>query len=214
MIIERLIVGAIETNCYLVGCPETRETMVVDPGEDGDKILARIEGLSLDVQWIVLTHAHADHLCAAGVMKTAFPTATFAVHLAESAWLASPRLNLSAAFGEPVKAPRATRTLDRGDTIKVGALQFEVLHVPGHSPGSIALYAPARSESEPGVVFSGDALFAGSIGRADLGSGSHPELIESIRTRLLTLPDDTVVYPGHGEITAIGHEAATNPFLT
>ena len=206
MIVERLIVGAIETNCYLVACPETRAAMVLDPGEDGDKILARIEDLSLDPVWIVLTHAHVDHLGAAGVVKSAFPSATFAVHLNESPWLSSPRLNLSAAFGMPIEAPPADRTLDGGDTVSFGTLRFDVLNVPGHSPGSIAL-------SAPGVVFSGDALFAGSIGRTDLGPGSLPELLNSIRTQLLVLPDDTVVYPGHGEPTTIGREKAGNPFL-
>jgi len=206
MIVERLIVGMIETNCYLVGCPETRAAMVIDPGDDGDKILRRIESLSLKPAWIVLTHAHADHLGAAGVVKSAFPSATFAVHLNESPWLGSPRLNLSAAWGMPVKAPPADRTLDGGDAVSFGTLRFDVLNVPGHSPGSIAL-------SASGVVFSGDALFAGSIGRTDLSSGSLPELLQSIRTQLLVLPDDTAVYPGHGEPTTIGREKAGNPFL-
>ena len=190
MIIERLVVGMIETNCYIVGCPETKAGMVIDPGADGRRILSRIETLGLELKWIVNTHAHVDHISANKRLKEVVPEAQLAMHPEAAQRVTDPKLNLSAAFGIPVTSPPADRLLSDGDELTFGDVKFAVLCVPGHTPGCIALYA---ADETPPVVFSGDALFAGSIGRTDLGGGSHPQLLQSIRDRLLTLPAETVV---------------------
>ena len=213
MIVDRLVVGALETNCYVAGCPRTREAAVIDPGADAQKILSRVEAGALSVRWIIDTHGHADHIAANADLKAAFPEACLAVHEADAAYLEQPALNLSLAFGVPVTSPPADRLLHDGDEIAVGSLRFRVIHVPGHTPGGIALYARDSDEGGTPVLFDGDAIFAGSIGRSDFPGGSHRQLVEAIRERLLILPPETVVYSGHGEPTTIGAEAATNPFL-
>ena len=216
MIIERFVVGPVETNCYLVACPETREAVVIDPGGGAEEIASRAKALSLSVHWIVNTHGHADHIGANTKMKDAFPSAELAIHEADKPCLDRPDLNLSAAFGIPLTSPAADVLLHDGDEVAVGAMRFEVIHVPGHTPGGIALYAEAGDQdgnrAHP-VLFCGDALFAGSIGRTDLPGGSHTQLIRAVRDRLLTLPAETTVYPGHGEPTTIEREAKFNPFL-
>ena len=212
MIVHPLLVGPIGTNCYVVGCERTRKAAVIDPGGDAERIAEclRSDGLRLD--WILDTHGHADHMAANADIKTAFPEAKIAIHAEDADCLHRPALNLSPLLGVPVKSPPADRLLQEGDEVAVGDLRFNVLHVPGHTPGGIAFCA--EPDGEPPAVFSGDALFAGGIGRTDFVRGSHPQLIAAIREKLFTLPPDTRVYPGHGPVTTIAHEAATNPFLT
>ena len=216
MIIERFVVGPVESNCYLFACPETREAAVIDPGGGVAEIASRAKALSLSVRWIFNTHGHADHIGANRKMKEAFPTAKLAIHEADAPYLDRPELNLSAAFGIPLTSPAADVLLHDADEVAVGALRFQVIHVPGHTPGGIALYAEAGEQdgnrTHP-VLFCGDALFAGSIGRTDFAGGSHTQLLRAVRDRLLTLPPETTVYPGHGEKTTIEREAQSNPFL-
>jgi len=243
MIIERLVVGPLETNAYLVACPATLEAVVIDPGGDGHRIVARIRDLALRPTWIVDTHGHADHIAANGEVKAAFPEARIAIHEADAELLARPDLNLSEAFGVPLHSPPPDVLLHHGEEFLLGppaegsparpgtgegrrddrpaapgntpvAIRFRVIAVPGHTPGGIALLArPSAGAGDPPVLFCGDALFAGSMGRSDLPGGSHAQLMQSVRERLLTLPPETVVYPGHGESTTVGREARTNPFF-
>lgn len=216
MNITALTVGALETNCYLVVCPETLETGVIDPGGNAPRILAALSTIRGKLKWIINTHGHADHLAANAALKAAFPDAKLAVHQADAQMLVDAELNLSAAFGMPVTSPPADVLLRNGDEVSFGALRFEVIHVPGHTAGGVALYAAKGRPTaivRP-VLFSGNALFQGGIGRSDFPGGSGDQLIRSIRTRLLTLPPETEVFPGHGGRTTIGEEARSNPFLT
>jgi hydroxyacylglutathione hydrolase len=208
-----------EENCYLAVCPVTSEAAVIDPGGDAREIIARARALRAHVKWIVNTHGHADHIAGNAGLKAALPKAKLAIHEADAKMLVDAGLNLSAAFGAPITSPPADVLLRDRDVVAVGTIRLEVIHVPGHTSGGIALFAPvdpvlaATAESKDPVLFSGDALFRGGIGRADFPGGSAAQLIESIRTRLLTLPADTIVNPGHGESTTIGEEARSNPFL-
>jgi glyoxylase-like metal-dependent hydrolase (beta-lactamase superfamily II) len=212
MIIETLCVGPIETDCYLVGCPKTRAGMVVDPGGDADMVIERIGALRLTPEWIVATHGHGDHIGAVPEVKQAFPGAKLAVHEADATSLTDANLNLSAAFGIPISAPAADVILHDGDEVAVGTLRFQVIHVPGHTRGGIALYY-SGDEGEGPVLFSGDSLFGESVGRGDLPGGNFEQLICAIHQRLMILPDETKVYPGHRGPTTIGHERRANPYL-
>ncbi len=211
--------GPFEENCYLAVCPDTLDAAVIDPGGDAHEILARARATRAHVKWIVNTHGHADHIAGNAGLKAALPKAKLAIHEADAKMLVDAQLNLSAAFGAPITSPPADILLRDRDVVAVGTIRLEVIHVPGHTAGGIALYSPidpdlpAAAESKDPVLFSGDALFRGSIGRADFPGGSAAQLIASIRARLLTLPADTIVNPGHGESTTIGEEARSNPFL-
>ena len=205
MIIQKLIVGDLQANCYLVGCETTRKGAVIDPGGDAEVILDAIEKSGVDVGLIINTHGHFDHFGANGPLKEA-TGASILIHRADAYLLTRAQVNLSSLFLRPIASPPADRFLEDGDDIDLGELHLKVRHTPGHSPGGICLVGDA-------FVFAGDTLFRGSIGRPDLPGGSEEALIRSIRTQLLTLADDTVVYPGHGEESTIGFERRHNPFL-
>jgi glyoxylase-like metal-dependent hydrolase (beta-lactamase superfamily II) len=211
--------GPFEENCYLAVCPDTSGAAVIDAGGEAQEILARARALGARIEWIVATHGHADHIAGNAGLKAALPKAKIAVHQADAKMLVDAGLNLSAAFGAPITSPPADVLLHDRDVIAFGTVRLEVIHVPGHTPGGIALYSaaerdlPAAAERKDPILFSGDALFRGSIGRADFPGSSAAQLVQSIRARLLTLPADTIVNPGHGESTTIGEEARTNPFL-
>jgi hydroxyacylglutathione hydrolase len=204
MIIRPLPVGPLQANCYIVGCEQTRQAAVIDPGGDSDRILMELAKETLKVTAIVDTHGHFDHIGANKAMKAA-TGAPLMIHRQDAPMLA--HLSASAANwglrGE--NSPEPDRLLEDGDTITFGEITLKVLHTPGHTPGGISLYTP-------GAVFVGDTLFAGSIGRTDLGGGDFETLITAIRTKLFTLPDETVVYAGHMQKTTIGQEKKYNPF--
>ncbi len=207
MIIKTLAVGPFAANCYVVGSPETRQGMLIDPGAEDKAILKTVQQTGLTISVIVITHSHMDHVGA--LRKVQEKTdAQFAVHEAEKGFLFSTPMRMLTSLGvSPVKSPpRPDRLLRDGDSIEVGDLRFEVLHTPGHSSGGICL-------SGHGVVFSGDTLFNSGIGRTDFPGMSHERLITSIRQKLMVLPDETVVYPGHGPPTTIGDERRGNPFV-
>jgi hydroxyacylglutathione hydrolase len=206
MILEGLVTGMFQSNCYIVGCEATRRAMIVDPGDEGDRILDAIKRLDLQTQIIVCTHTHIDHI---GALEHVREVSGASVAMHREAFESSHgqsvlgRLMMGRGIGS-LAEPEVF--LDDGDKVSVGNLEFEVLFCPGHAYGHICLYGQ-------GVVFSGDALFQGGIGRFDLPGGDGRLLFNSIRDKLLTLPDDTVVLAGHGPSSTIGEEKAHNPFL-
>ncbi len=208
MIIEKLVVGALQTNCYLVGDEATREGIIIDPGGNGALILETVQRLKLDVKLVVNTHGHVDHIAAnREVMEGT--GAPLAIHPDDANMLTNPLRSFAILMGKIHPSPPATVLLEEGSTVEFGSIVLQVLHTPGHSAGSISLWC-----ADEKAVFSGDVLFNLSIGRADLPGGSQRVLLQSIREKLFTLPDDTVVYPGHGPVTTIGFERVHNPWAS
>jgi len=209
MIIKMLTVGALYTNCYIVGCAETREALIMDPGFDREaeaqRILREVDQRDLQVRYIVNTHGHPDHTSGNRVVKKA-TGASILIHEYDAPMLTEAGKSLARLFGLRTESPPADKTLHDGDLIQIGGVTLKVLHTPGHSRGSISLLGDD-------VVFTGDTLFAGSIGRYDLPGGSFQEIMRSIKNRLATLPDHVKVYPGHGPASTIGEEKRNNPFL-
>ncbi|NLJ56810.1 MAG: MBL fold metallo-hydrolase [Firmicutes bacterium] len=205
MLLERMAVGPFATNCYLVACPETKEAIIIDPGAAGERIILRVQELKLKVRYVVNTHAHIDHIGANEEVRRAFQVPLLA-HKADLQRYHSPQAGI-ALFMEKVEVEPPDDFIQEGDSLQVGTLQVKVLDTPGHSPGGITL-------DINGVLFAGDTLFAGSIGRTDFPGGSFPQLIQSIKDKILSYPDDTKVYPGHGPPTTVGDERRYNPFLT
>ncbi len=204
MILKKVVVGPFASNCYIVGSESGKEGMIIDPGADAEKILASVKDLGLDIKTILITHGHIDHVSALKEVKEATGAET-AIHADDAQSLRDGRPAI-AMFGVVYPVSPPDRLLEDGDSVDVGELHFTVLHTPGHSPGGICL-------AGEGVVFSGDTLFNYGIGRYDFPGSSGTQLMDSIRTKLMTLPDDTAVYPGHGPDTTIGTERRGNPFL-
>ena len=199
-----------DENTYIVCLPGRRDAVVFDPGLEPDLILDVLREQGLEVAAIVNTHGHADHIGSNAALKDAFPRAPIIIGSNDAVMLTDADANLSAPFGFAVTSPPADRTVVEGNTVEAAGVALEVLDIPGHSPGHVVYVY----RSAPALVFGGDVLFRGSIGRTDFPGGSHPQLIRGIREKLFTLPDDTVVYPGHGPVTKVGYEKRTNPFLT
>jgi glyoxylase-like metal-dependent hydrolase (beta-lactamase superfamily II) len=197
-------------NTYIVWLKGRHDAVVFDPGLQPELILEVLEEHGLQVAAIINTHGHADHIGGNAGLKEAFPEAPIIIGANDAIMLTDADANLSAAFGLPVTSPPADRTVVEGDAIEVAGLMLEVRDIPGHSPGHVVLVY----RSTPILVFGGDVLFRGSIGRTDFPGGSLEQLLSGIREKLFTLPDDTVVYPGHGPVTKVGYEKRTNPFLT
>lgn len=210
MIIERLSLGSFQANCYIVGPEASGEAIIIDPGDEPQTILQAARDLKLTPRLIIATHGHIDHILAAQALREA-TGAPFAMHQADRPLLEGLPDIARRWLGVAATPPAVDRWLEAGDSIGIDGLQLRVLYTPGHSWGSISLYwTPPPGEA--GIVFSGDALFAGGIGRTDLG-GDFPTLARSIREQLFTLPADTVVLSGHGGPTTIGRERRTNPWV-
>lgn len=203
MKIERLTLGPLDTNCWLVSDGQGGPVVIIDPADEADRIVEALKGR--DTAAVVLTHGHFDHLAAAGAVMSA-TGAGLQVHVADAPWITTAAGTGGLPFGFDAAAPPASRVLRDGDTIEAGALSLEVLHTPGHTPGSICLLAD-------GHLFSGDTLFAGSVGRTDFPRGDGRALGRSIAERIAVLPDKTVAHPGHGPDTTIERERRINPFF-
>lgn len=201
-----LTLGPVQTNCYLVADPSDGRGVVIDPSWEGGGIADELERRRWSLAWILFTHAHFDHIggTAALVERSQAPTALHPADL--PLWRSG---GGAAAFGWSIRLGSApSHALEAGQRVEVGTWGFEVLHLPGHTPGHVGFY-----DSTHANLFSGDVIFEGGIGRTDLPGASHPQLMESIRRHVLRLPDDTRIYPGHGATTTVGKERASNPFL-
>ena len=213
MIVKMLQVGPIMTNCYIVGCEESKRGAIIDPGGNGERILAEVRQLDLEIKYVINTHGHFDHTLAnrevmEGLTKNQQQPPLLAIHQADEPMLKSGSGALL--FGlRGFSSPPADMYPEEGVVLILGQVKLKVLYTPGHSVGSISLL-----NEEEKAVFDGDVLFNMGIGRTDLPGGDFETLMDSIRNKLLTLPDDTVVYSGHGPATTIGRERAGNPFLT
>jgi hydroxyacylglutathione hydrolase len=205
-IIDILELGPFFVNCYIVGDPESKKGFIIDPGWDDEMIIAHVDQHGFAIENIVITHGHADHIAALNQVRQHL-NAPVLIGEKDAPMLVNPSINLSASLGEQLRAGRADKMLHEGDIVSAGRYQFKVLETPGHTIGSISLYGH-------GVVFTGDALFLGSIGRTDFLGSSHEMLLESIHKKLLVLPEETIVYAGHGPDTTIGQERDYNPFLS
>ncbi len=195
--------------CYVLWRSGRTDALVIDPGFDPDSILEVLGREGLEPAFILNTHGHVDHIAGNKAMKAAFPEAPLVIGRNEANLLADPEANMSATFGMPIRSPEADRLVADGESLQAAGFTFTVREIPGHSPGSVVYIC---DEFDPPIVFGGDVLFAGSVGRTDLG-GDFPLLRSGIRAKLFTLPESTRVYPGHGPATTVGREKRSNPFV-
>lgn len=219
ILIEQITVTAFQQHTRIVGCADTRRAICIDPGDEAERIVGELDRLGLELQAIACTHAHLDHVGGVAALKALKPDAEIILHQADEfiydslpdqpALLGVPRANWAAMGFEFDAPPPVDRYWQDGEDYVVGNLNFKVVHCPGHTPGHVVLFEPTEK-----VVFVGDCLFAGSIGRTDLPGGSSEQLMDSLMNRIVPLGDDVVVYSGHGPETTIGEERQTNPFLT
>ena len=207
MILETLVVGALSVNCYVVGSEASGEAAVIDPGGDAARILSVLSAKGLTLKYLILTHAHFDHM---GAVRELEEKTGAQVLLGEKDAVVLTSIDQQASFFgmPPVPPPIAHRFVKEGDLVEVGELQLRIIETPGHSPGGISIYL-----EEEQVVFTGDTLFWGSIGRTDLPGSDHGAIIDSLKRKLGALPDGTRVYPGHADETTIGFEKEQNPFF-
>jgi glyoxylase-like metal-dependent hydrolase (beta-lactamase superfamily II) len=206
LIITRLVVGSLSANCFIVGRESAGEGIVIDPGGNGEDIYRAIAAAGLDIKIIVLTHGHSDHIAALYDIQERTGAAV-AIHVEDVDFLEG-HSSFSSQFGISYKTPHPPdRLLREGDIINIAGMSFKVIHTPGHTPGSICLLTDDK-------VFTGDTLFRRGIGTTLMPGSSRPQLIDSIRKKLMVLPDDTIIYPGHGRETTIGAERRDNPYVT
>jgi hydroxyacylglutathione hydrolase len=205
-IVACITVGSFEENCYLYACPETREAVIIDPGDEPAKILETIQELKLIPKYILNTHGHIDHICAIDAISEVYPV-PLAIHPADVPLYTDKITAQEYGLTAPLVKRKPDILLQEGGKISFGTLTLDILHTPGHTPGGICLI------SQPYCVFSGDTLFYRSIGRTDLAGGSYEQIEQSIRSKLYTLDDDLVVFPGHGQPTTIIEEKNENPFV-
>ena len=226
LIHEILPVGMLQCNCHVVGDPVTREAVVIDPGDDVETILEVIARHGLKVRAILITHSHIDHVIGLKKMREA-TGAPVLMHQADMELYKELEMQAEWIRWATPEISEVDDFLSEGKTIQWGNYELRVMHTPGHTKGSVCLYLPRETDvirdlsspripmsvREPGLLFAGDTLFEGSIGRTDLWGGSMKEIMRSLKTKVLALPDETIVFPGHGGETTIGAERETNPFL-
>ncbi|HDZ24947.1 hypothetical protein LCGC14_1063230 [marine sediment metagenome] len=203
---EVIVVGSLETNCYVVYCQDSLECAVVDPGAEADRIFQLIARKSLKPALILNTHGHIDHIGANKDIKEKFSIPLY-IHSADSPMLGNVKQSEMAAFLGVIDSPSPDHLLNDGDKIKIGKSFLRVIHTPGHSPGSVSFLGD-------GFLLSGDTLFLGGVGRTDLPGGSWKDMESSIKNKILTMPDEMIVLPGHGPFTTVGQEKRANPFIT
>jgi len=209
MEIDRLVLGSYQTNCYILREDESAEDcLVVDTGIEAGGLIDFLDERKLNPVAVVLTHGHADHITGVEMLRGKFPDIKVFIHKLDAEMLTGALSNLSLMAGMKFSTDPADFTLEDGGVVEQAGVKLKVLHAPGHTPGGICLY----SEDE-GVVFSGDTLFCDGVGRTDFPGGSMTRLLKSIREKLLVLPEETVVYPGHGPVTTVAQEKANNPYL-
>jgi len=209
MRIDSFILGAFETNCYILRAGDAaKDSLIIDTGLEAGELLDFLQANKLNPVAVVLTHGHADHITGVVALRKRFPETDVYIHKLDAEMLTGAPSNLSALSGRAFSTEPADFLIEEPGLIEQAGIKLKVLHTPGHTPGGISLY----SEQE-GIVFVGDTLFADSVGRTDFPGGSMNQLIKSIKEKLLTLPDETIVYPGHGPTTTIAQEKASNPFL-
>lgn len=208
MIVKQLTVGSMAVCCYVVGCEETKKCCIIDPGGNEEMILSLCRSEGLSVEAIICTHGHPDHVCGNGKIKKA-TGASILMHQADAEFFARPEvIDYFSMLGLP-PSPPVDRTVSDGEEIAIGTLNLKVLHTPGHTPGGICLYAAPH-------LFTGDTLFVEGLGRTDFPGGDMNQLLTSINEKILTLPAETVVWPGHGyggARSTVGAEAENNPYL-
>ena len=205
-IVKRLVVSSLSANCFVVGRPSTGEGVVFDPGGNSQEICRAIDDTGLDIKIIILTHGHSDHIAALRDIQDK-TNAEVAIHANDADFLEG-HGSYSSQFGISYPTPHPPdRLLREGDKIDVGGMSFTVIHTPGHTPGSICLLTDFG-------IFTGDTIFHRGIGTTLMPGSSRPQLLDSIQKKLMTLPDDTVIYPGHGRETTIGTERRDNPYVT
>ena len=219
MIIETVTVTAFQQHTRILGCEKTKRALCIDPGDDSEEIVRAIDKHGLELEVIAVTHAHLDHVGGVTALKRLRPNARIMMHRADEfiyealpeqpAWIGIPRSQWSAMRMTFEPPPKVDEYFEDDGKLRVGELEFQVLHCPGHTPGHVVLFAPGERK-----VFVGDVLFAGSVGRTDLPGGSTEQLMASIHDKLLPLGDDVEVFSGHGPVTTIGEERMNNPFLT
>lgn len=205
MVIHPMTLGVFGVNNYLIHSPGSSRAILIDACEDYPAILRKISELKLELHFLINTHGHGDHIAGnAEIIKAT--GARLLIHPLDAPFLTDPKLNLSAFFGEAYRSPEADGLLNEGDYVELDDIRLQVLHTPGHTPGHISLIGD-------GVAFVADVIFRESIGRTDLPGGSFPQLIETIHQKIFTLPDDTILYNGHGPQTTVGYEKRHNPFV-
>jgi hydroxyacylglutathione hydrolase len=203
-----IVVGPFAVNCYLLWNEETREGVVIDPGAEAETIKAEMDQLNMIPKAILLTHGHGDHIAAVRELMEEYSLPLY-IGAGEEKLLADPQANISMFFDHPVSAPPPDHLVNEGDVLRLAGIRLAVLSTPGHTTAGVCYL-----EEEAGRLFSGDTLFAGGIGRADLPGGDFKQLLNSINRQILTLPDAVLVYPGHGPATTVGTERDSNPWLT
>lgn len=204
--IKSVVVGPVDVNCYVLKDKATGKGAVIDPGGHVERIMSLINDMKADIAEIIITHGHFDHIGALDELRNAVGCGA-SIHELDAEMLLKSRKNLSIFMGTDASFRPAERLLKDGDVIRFGGSFLKVIHTPGHTAGGICLYDGDK------VLFSGDTLFAGSVGRSDFPGGDHYQLIESVVKALAEVKDETVVYPGHGPETGMGYERKTNPFL-
>jgi len=206
--IQTIVSMPFAENTYVAWQDGRTDAVVIDPGTEPDAILAFLRERGLTPTAILNTHGHVDHIAGNADLKAAYPDAPLVIGAGDEPLLTDPALNLSRPYGVDVVSPPADRLVREGDTVLFAGLTLDIREIPGHSPGHIVYVV-----RDAGVVFGGDVLFRGSIGRTDFPGGSFEVLAAGIREKLYPMPDDTVVYPGHGPVTKVGYEKRTNPFV-
>jgi hydroxyacylglutathione hydrolase len=205
--VHTVVVGPFEVNCYLLWNPQTSDGVIIDPGAEAEAIAEEIDEFNFTPKAILLTHGHGDHIAAVSDLKKIFDIPLY-VGKGEEHLLADPGANISAFFDHPIIAPKPDFSVEDEQLIVPGGIELLVLSTPGHTSAGVCYL-----EESAGRLFCGDTLFAGSIGRTDLSGGDYEQLIQSIQRKILALPDNVLVLPGHGPQTTVGTERATNPFL-